>query len=155
MQKLTVKTAFSLVEVLIFVTIITSFFVIAVGLTSQSIQQMKSSENRLIAGYLSQEILEWLRGEKETDWSGQFLQKAPAGGPATYCFNTSPIQNWPSAGACSGYTLRTIFMREVVLTRQALPRPDQYQVNVTITTSWQDAGRVQSSVQKTVFNALE
>ena len=159
MPKLIAKNGFSLIEVLIFVTIVTAFFVVAVGLTSQSLQQMKSSENRLIAGYLSQEVLEWLRGEKETNWSGQFLPRAPSTTPTTYCFNTSPINTaWPGAGACGSFNLQNTFKREVLLTRQAITspiQPGQSQVNVTIRMTWQEGGRTQTAIQRTIFNALE
>jgi Tfp pilus assembly protein PilV len=153
------KRGFSLIEVLIFVTILTLFFVAAVGLTSQALQHMKASENRLLATHYNQELLEWARGEKETDWNGRFLPKAPLplNSGTTYCFNITPITSWPAnAAPCGTYALNSSFKRELTLARVAIAgQVGQYQVNATATVTWREGTNIQTVTNKTIFTAFD
>ena len=140
------KKSFTLIEVLIFVTILSLFFVVAAAVTIASLRNLKVQEHKILATRYAQELLEWLRGEKEADWN-QFVTHN-----GTYCFNYSIITDWGSRGNCSGYGLNNLYKREVTLTVQGNPA---YQVNVSITVSWQELGQTYQIPINTVFTVWE
>ena len=125
---------FTLMEVLIFVSVISLFFVTAAAITVASLRSLKTQERKILATRYAQELLEWLKGEKEADWN-QFTNKASSSG-TKYCFNTSPINTWPNSGVCSTYSLDNLFKREANLTSGGATQ----QVNVSITVEWQETG---------------
>lgn len=116
------KKAFSLIEVLIFVSVLTLFFVLAVSVTTASLRNMKISEHRIKAVHYAEEMLAWLRSYKEMDWQA-FTEKVDniTCTALTYCFNTITIPDftssaWPASGACSDTGLNpAIYKREIVL----------------------------------------
>jgi prepilin-type N-terminal cleavage/methylation domain len=140
------KKSFTLIEVLIFVTILSLFFVAATTVTIVSLRNLKVQEHKILATRYAQELVEWLRGEKEIDWN-QFTTHT-----GTYCFNSSQITSWGSRGNCSGYGLNNLYKREVTLTVQGNPA---YQVNVSITVLWQELGQTYQVPINTVFTVWE
>ena len=140
---------FTMMEVLIFVSILSLFFVTAAAITTASLRNLKIQEHKILATRYAEELLEWLRGEKEADWN-QFILKASL----SYCFNTSPINTWPSSGTCSTYSLDNLFKREANLTSQTLGGATQ-QVNVSITVEWQETGNTYQVPINTVFTVWE
>ena len=146
---ITSKKSFTLIEVLIFVTILSLFFVTAITITVVSLRNLKIQEHKILATRYAEELLEWLRGEKEADWN-QFTTHS---GP--YCFNSSPIpmSNWPTSGNCPPASfLNNLYKREVILTPQGSP---PYQVNVSITVLWQELGQTYQVPINTVFTVWE
>jgi Tfp pilus assembly protein PilV len=129
----------SLLEVLAFVTILSLIFLSIAYSTGQSIKRTKFNEQKLIATRLAEELEEWIRGEKEADWSTFYSTYAGAVGK-TYCFDDSVYDNnndisWPSEGTCNNvYGLRGTYLREVTLTQSL-----SSQVQVVIDVSWKDA----------------
>jgi type II secretory pathway pseudopilin PulG len=145
----TKKKSFTLIEVLIFVTILSLFFVVASAVTITSLQNLKVQEHKILATRYAEELLEWLRGEKEVDWN-KFINYR-----GNYCFNSSPIpmSNWPASGNCpTASFLNNLYKREVILTPQGSP---PYQVNVSITVSWQELGQTYQVPINTVFTVWE
>jgi len=140
------EKSFTLIEVLIFVSILSLFFVAATAVTITSLRNLKVQEHKTLATRYAQELLEWLRGEKEADWN-QFATRT-----GTYCFNSSPITSWGSSGACSGYGLYNLYKREVILTPQGSP---PYQVNLSITVFWQELDQSYQVPLQTVFTIWE
>lgn len=138
------KKSFSLIEVLVFVTIFSLFFVAAATVVVVSLRNMKTSEHKIIATRYAEELLEWLRSQKEIDWN--VFNSSHSG---TYCFSTSPISTWPSNSPCGGY-LESIFKREVTLTRV-----DANKVNVVITVTWTEMGTTYKVPINSVFTIWE
>lgn len=144
------KKGFSLIEVLVFITILSLFFVAAMAVTTYSLRTMKINQYKILASHFAEEGLEWLRGQKEDDWT-TFTALDSSLGSATYCISTL---NFSSPGECGeNYTLGApqIFKREVVL--ENIPdasNPDQ--VNATVTVFWEGGTDVEV---KTVFKLLE
>lgn len=68
MKKNNSKKAFSLIEVLVFITILALFFVTAAAVVTASLRNMKINEHKILASHYAEELLEWFRGEKEADW---------------------------------------------------------------------------------------
>ncbi|MFN4212440.1 MAG: hypothetical protein ACK4FL_00525 [Microgenomates group bacterium] len=141
--------SFSLIEVLVFTSILSLFFVVAAAVATASLRNMKINEHKILATRYAEELLEWLRGEKETDWN-TFISRS---NNTTYCFSISPITSWPSQGSCSGYNglNPAIYKRELTLTTVG----GGIQVNVSIVVSWQELGNTYSVPINTVFTVWE
>lgn len=141
---------FSLMEVLVFITVLGLFFVAAMSVTTFNVKNMKIQEHKIIATRFAEEGTEWVRQEKEDDWSIFITQGSLAG--KTYCINSL---DWNTASSCGGtYPLGSpgFFKRELLITNFGSP---VNQVEATITVSWQDMGTVLSVPIKTVFKLLE
>lgn len=128
----------SLIEVLAFVTILSLVFLGIAYATGQSIKRTKFNEQKLIATRFAEELEEWLRGEKEEDWTAFYDTYASVDG-ITYCFDDSVYDEynnitWPAASDCgTSYSLRGIYKREVTLTQSL-----SSQVQVVINVEWLD-----------------
>jgi type II secretory pathway pseudopilin PulG len=143
---ITHKKSFTLIEVLIFLAILSLFFVAAAAVTIVSLRNLKVQEHKILATRYAEELLEWLRGEKEADWN-QFATYND-----TYCFNSSPIISWGNSGNCSSYSLNNLYKREVTLTVQGTP---PYQVNISIIVSWQELGQTYQVPINSIFTIWE
>ncbi len=145
--------AFTLVEILVFTAIVSVFFVVAAGVSAFSLNVMKSNENKVYASHYAEEMIEWLRNQKEINWT-TFKGRSPT----SKCFVT--LLNWPSGSAChttgrSAHPLDGVFNRDVVLSNPSVVS-EAGNVNVQVTVSWLDIGGVQRSViTKTVFAQFE
>ncbi|MFZ5932782.1 MAG: PulJ/GspJ family protein [Patescibacteria group bacterium] len=104
------ETGQSLFEIMLALAISTLIIVAIVVLTSNAIRNTTFSKNKTLATRYSQEATEWLRGERDTDFTA-FESRAAT---PLYCF---PALSWASAtvGACgSGQEITdTIFKREI------------------------------------------
>lgn len=158
MAKFKFKKGFTLIEVLVFVSILGLFFVMAAAVSIASVRFVKINEHKVLATKHAEDIVEWLRSEKESDWD-TFVSKADG---SVYCFN-DPVTdvnetiNDQAAGACAGYTGLTgvtpaIFKREVTLSRVGSPT---YQVNVEVEVSWLESSTTYSVPVQTVFSVWE
>ncbi len=171
-MKLTNNKSFSLVEVLVFVTIIGIFFVIAASVATFTLRSMTYNEHKIRAVQYADNLVELLRAQKEMEWGGDvcgffcamstFTQKVTqsclTANPSctiVYCFNTYPsYTQFPTLGPCfpNDYSLGSIFKREAKFTSSG-----DYinQVIATITVSWLELGKVESVKSVTVFKVLE
>lgn len=145
---------FSLIEVIIFVAILSVFFVMVTSMTTASLASLKTTERRMYATRYAEELLEWVSGESEIDWDGTFLAKAPSTTPTIYCFNGA-ITTWPLPGSCADYSLNGIFRRELALSRQANAGINDFQITASITVSWQQSSGIMSVPLSTIFNKNE
>jgi len=159
------KRGFSLVELLVFVSILSIFFIMAASVVTVSLKNMKFNENKIRATHYAGQVSEWLRAQKEVNWGGEycngcaspvsFTEMASASGnQTTYCFNTNPIDNWQSSGECPDFGLDSLFKREILFT---MTPTGGYvgEVSSTITVSWLDLGQERSIVTNTTYTVLE
>ena len=144
------KKGFSLIEVLVFTSVLGLFFVAAISVTTFNLKNMKIQEHKILATRYAEEAVEWLREEKEDDWS-VFITRGSGGGN-TYCLNSGSF-DW-TAGSCETCSLGTpvIFKRELIITNLGTPVD---QVEGLVTVYWQDMGTILSVPIKTVFKLLE
>ncbi|NTU73702.1 prepilin-type N-terminal cleavage/methylation domain-containing protein [Candidatus Roizmanbacteria bacterium] len=138
------KSGFSLIEVLVFVSILSIFFVSAMFVTTVSLHNMKVNEHRIIASRYAEDLLEWIRAYKETDWDN-FMEKTINGGENPYCFNSTPgsLVDFPGVSSC-GYTgidglSPVIYRRTATLIQQ-----NSGQIQVAISVNWREGGSVYS-----------
>lgn len=144
------KQGFSLIEVLVFITILSLIFISAAILGTVSIRNSKSTENKIIASRYGEELLDWLRSQKEIDWLS-FIELRSSDRGKTYCFNGEPVASWPDlAGNCSNDQLiDSLFKREATLTY------DGQRVNVDIHLKWSEGGNNYDVTTKGVFTLFE
>ena len=144
------RKGFSLIEVLVFTSVLGLFFVAAISVTTFNLKNMKIQEHKILASRYAEEAVEWLKQEKEDDWS-VFITRGSGGGN-TYCLNSGSL-GWTD-GSCGAYSLGTpaIFKREVSISNSGSPVD---QVETLVTVYWLDMGTVLSVPIKTVFKLLE
>jgi type II secretory pathway pseudopilin PulG len=115
------KRGFSLLEVIIFLGIFSVFFLSATSIITFILSQSKLSEQRIMAAKHAEELLEWLKGERDADWVTFSTAKATTSGK-TWCFSESPIMNWPTTeGSCDEYNLVSLYKRSVRLKLLSTP----------------------------------
>lgn len=133
------KIGFSLIEVLVFASILSTFIVFAIAVTTVSLRNMKINEHKILATRYSEELMDWLRGQKETDFNSFASARASSGG-ITWCFNSTPISAWPSlSGACGAAfdgLVPAIYKRQVVLKSNG--SPSVVSVTVSIQAQWNE-----------------
>jgi len=161
--------AFSLIEVLIFITILSLFFIVAVSVMIVSLRASKINEHKILAKHYAEELYEWLRAEKEENWGG-YSATYPGSDPETftykatklqheYCFLTSPIVEWSSPAnfdSCSYSLNNGIFRRYVILTA-ASPDANSYinEVKAEIVVDWEESGVTYSVPINSTFSIWE
>jgi len=122
----------SLFEVVLSLAVITVVIVALIILAYNSIRNANYSRNQTVATRHSQEAIEWLRGERDTDYD---LFQLRALTSDTYCF---PSLSWTSAkiGGCADNDVidGTILKREIFFTIIGLTN-----IEVQVTVYWDDA----------------
>lgn len=144
--------AFSLIEVLVFVSILSLFFIMAVSVTTYSIRNMKIQEHKILATRYAEEAIEWIKQEKEDDWQVFSTKDTSSGSGTNYCLNTL---DWATVSDCGdSYTLGppNIFKRVLIITNFGNP-VDKITANLTV--SWLENNVVQSIILKSVLNLWE
>lgn len=133
--------SFTLIEVVIFIGILSMFFVAGISVASYSLRTMKSNEYKIKATQYAEELMEWMKAQKEIDWQSFVINKVGSGN--SYCFNTT-ITTWPAPGAClstdfnlpSDYSsTNNVFRRNVSLSGDG---PPVTQVYVNIQVQWKE-----------------
>lgn len=161
MKKISIKLnkkGFSLVEVLVFTTVLSLFFVTAMAVATYNIRNTKVQEDRILATRYAEEVVEWLRYEKESDWSIFVTHDAGATGK-TYCLNNYNL-DWSIGLSCGDvypddYSLGTpgIFKRELYIKNSGAPPVNE--IDTTVTVYWKDFGTTLNVAVPTVFKLLE
>lgn len=165
LKKSSKNSGFTLIEVLVFITLLSLLFTAVLTLSTSLLKTAKYNENKILATHFGEELYEWLQTEKELDWAGPtgFLTKAPTYvTPVSYCFNSPTLtaSDWPSSGACSdsSYALGNRFNRQIELTLKDVTTPlgaVEQQVEAKIEVSWRDGSFPPFTVSiTTVFNNI-
>ncbi|HRN69882.1 MAG TPA: prepilin-type N-terminal cleavage/methylation domain-containing protein [Candidatus Woesebacteria bacterium] len=132
---------FTLLEVMIFTTILSIVLVSAAAFTTRLVYNLRINEHKVYANIAASELLEWITSERESDWNRIYNAAGDAPGGNTYCINSNlslqtTITSF-TAGACTfnGITGRDpqIFKRELILVRNG---PNQ--VTATVRVSWRE-----------------
>lgn len=152
---MSIKKSFSLIEVLIFVTILSVFLIISVAIITASMRQNTLKINMLKGTHYNEQLLDWIRNEKEIDWNA-FVGNS---GNNTYCFNNDIWSTWPSSVpdkySCSyGLGTNTKYRRYAVF-HTTLASGVATQVEVTVYSEWQEAGNDYSTKLETLFTVWE
>lgn len=139
-----INKSFTLVEVLIFVTLISLIFITVSYTVTISLKNTKINEHKILATHYAEELKEWLRGEKEDDWNSFTATKM-----GTWCFKEKLI-SWNQHTACSPSDLiDELFKREVSLAVNGT------QITVNITVEWKEDNNTYKIPINTVFSIWE
>lgn len=146
-----------MLEVLIFLTIFSLFFVAAASVVSVILNNLKIQEHKIMAVRYSEELLEWLRGEKEESWSNFVNYAGESTNEKTYCFPQSPIGNWPlqpliDPNEC---TYDGLFPPIYRRTATLITNPEKSQVTLKINVSWKEANKEFNIPIESVFTLWE
>lgn len=158
---------FSLIEVMIFVVIISMVLVIAIGYVTNLMRTMKINEHKIIATYYAEEAREWLKGEREADWNA-FSQIAGYNPATPYCFNNEILltdtisqvgsgKKFPNQ-LCNSFVgvigkSPSIYKREITLTKDKLIAPTSIEAEVVV--SWYETGVLYRVPVTTKFTVWE
>lgn len=131
------KSGQSMFELLIAIFVVAITLVAFLGLVTGSIGNSTFSKERSQAGSYTQEAVEWLRSQRDSDWAA-FTARASATG-TTNCLQTL---SW-SGSACgsASYISGTRFIREVTLIYNATAE----QVEARVVTRWTDSSGLHES----------
>ncbi len=114
----------SLLEVVFAIVVAALVIGGVVSLTSVAVRNSAFARNKTLATRYLQETSEWLRLQRDTDWT---IFSSRSG---DYCLNDL---NWSSSGACTADMTGQIFRRSVTLT------PAGTEVEAAISVAWEDA----------------
>lgn len=92
------NSGFTLIEILIATAVVSVIFTSLASIVTVSLRNTSINTRKIIATHMADELQEWLRGEKERDWTN-FVGNSNTTGN-TICFNTEPIVDWGTANAC-------------------------------------------------------
>ncbi|OGK28585.1 hypothetical protein A3D06_01865 [Candidatus Roizmanbacteria bacterium RIFCSPHIGHO2_02_FULL_40_9] len=147
-KKYSNKQGISLLEVIIFISILSLIFLATVFVTTSSLQKAQYNQNKIKASRFSEELVEWMRGEKEATWSAFVARSADTPGN-TYCFNSTSI-SWPGIGSCSAsYGLEDRFLRQATLVGTGS------QVKISVIVQWKEVRNTYTIPVDTVFSLWE
>lgn len=144
MHMLKKTSGVTIIEILIMTVFITVLFLAVATVTSVSLKTAKVNEHKILATHFAEELREWIRGEKERDWTDFVSTKM-----GTWCF-TNKTLSWESTSEC-GYDLDGLYKREADLSANL----DQTQVTVQITVSWNEDNNAYAVPIKTVLSLYE
>lgn len=118
-------------EMVVALAVVTTVLIVLAALTSLSIRNTTFSKNKTLSTRLTQEAVEWLRGERDASWS-VFSTNAAI---PTYCLTSlswtqAKIGNCAAGDEVDG----TIFLREVDF---VIVDPNTVQADIQI--NWTDS----------------
>ena len=143
--------AFTLIEVLIFCSIVSTFFVSSAAITTFLLRSMKANEHKIIATRYAEELLEWVRAEKEKNWkstiTGNFNQSPVAStGPANVILLT---------GTLLGEAPNKIYNRKTEEKDQVTIDSEVVQKTITVTVEWAEGNTKHSVNLDTIVGIWE
>ena len=141
------QSGFSLIEILIFVTILNLFFIIALAVTVFTLRNMQANEHKIIAVHYLDQLKEWMTYEKEKDWDS-FYQKS-----GTYCFNSTTL-SWSGVGSCP-YTCPNVSCLDTAYNRQATLVQNGETVQVEMRIQWMEIDKTMVVNSSSVFSLWE
>lgn len=167
--------AFSLIEVLIFTTVFSLFFVLASTVVTTTLRITKENQNKIRATHYVEELKEWLQTEKEINWGGtaysgsaitNFTEYATQAYPppyntlpipdTDYCFNTAPVTAWPARGASNcNLMLDNQFRRIATFSASSIEGGYIKQISADISVEWNEGKIIYKVPLKVVFSVWE
>ena len=136
----------SFIELLMALGVVSIALLALVSLVTKSISNTTFSKESTQASRYTQELLEWLRGERDTEWQ-VFSSRASAGVGRTYCLNNL---SWSNTGACGNteFIANTRLLRELTLTLI-----DPVTVEALVRTTWTDGSGSHNVRSTTTFTS--
>lgn len=151
------KKGFTLIELIVFVTILSTILVTMAGFTVSIHRRLKINSHKVIANFHAENLKEWLNGERISDWPAvQAKASLSPSAPIVYCLNNAiPLSHSIStliSGSCATYsgvvgTVPIMYKRELSLVRDTSGT-----VISRITVSWLEDGVPYSVTNSSVYS---
>lgn len=141
----------SLFEVVVAIGISALIITAIVALVTNSISNTTYSRNQSAADNSAQQLLEWLRGQRDNNIQGFLNQIDPVlGGSSVYCFKNL---DWTMRTQCLANRdeINGRFLRQAVFTNLTAT-PGQTVFNVEITVTWTDSRGDHKIINSTNFS---
>lgn len=144
------RKSFSLIEVIIFVSILSLFLISAASIITISLQQNTLQIEKLKARHYADQLLEWIKSEKDIDWQ-TFITRA---GNYTYCFENESLA-WGtdvlSGDDCT--LLNSLYKRYAKFSTTG--SGGSAQVDVVVHVDWTASGNNYDTSLHTIFSQWE
>jgi len=144
------KKSFSLIEVIIFVSILSIILVSAASIVTVSLQQNKLLINKLKARHYAYQLLEWIKNQKDLDWNS-FIT---LGTNKIYCFETEGLAWGPSVSSGSSCPLLLGMYRRYAAFKKS-GSDGSTQIDVVINISWSELGNTYAVPLHVIFSQWE
>lgn len=141
------RKSFSLIEVIIFVSILSLFLISAASIITISLQQNTLQIEKLKARHHADQLLEWIKSEKDIDWS-TFVTRADN---YTYCFENEALSwgtNVLSGNDCA--LLNSLYKRYA--TFRTTGSGGSAQVDAVVNVDWVVGGSNYNTSLHTIFS---
>lgn len=121
---------------------------------------MQVTEHRLYANRHAEELVEWLRSEKEADWEAFVARDTGNGSGTPYCFNQKldfldPAPEWPTV-TLADCAYNGVGEPPLIYRRYAqLTAENSNQVNIEIIVEWREGNKYYSVPINTVFTNID
>ncbi|GAB4219136.1 MAG: hypothetical protein Fur009_3750 [Candidatus Microgenomates bacterium] len=146
------KNSFTLIEILIFTSILSIFFIASLTVVVFFLKNYKTQQYKIVATHLLEEAYEWIKYEKESDWSNFTSFDINAGLGTTYCLTDLLINNPNNCLDTDVIGSPPIFKRELLIKNLDSPTT---KVEVTITVSWNEINGQNQIYSKQILSILE
>lgn len=141
------RKSFSLIEVIIFVSILSLFLISAASIITISLQQNTLQVEKLKARHHADQLLEWIKSEKDIDWQ-TFLTRA---GNYTYCFENEALAWGTDVASGNDCTLLNSLYKRYA-TFRTTGSGGSAQVDVVVTVEWMVGGSTYDTTLHTIFS---
>jgi len=155
------RGGFTLLEVVIFMSLFTTIFLTITYVNLGSIKNNKLNEHKIMASYYAETLGEWLRGEKDASWSAFLINSdLDDNNSIDYCFNESTLSTWTAGanffqGQCSNnFALNNIFQREAGFNK-IIGGGGETQIEADISVRWYEGPELQQIKLNTILNQYE
>ncbi len=144
-SKKTKTRGFSFIEILIFITILNLFFILALSITVFALRNLKENEHKLVATHYLGQLKEWISYQKDLNGMS-FSQISGA-----YCYNSENLSATIGAcpSDCAGSCLGGFYNRQATFT----PEGNTSVVEVKI--SWKEVVKNVTITEKLVYSTWE
>lgn len=133
----------SLFELVFAIAIATIILLGIVSLATVSVRNSSSSRENALANRYAQEVIEWLRQQRDDTVGWSTFVSERSGVNRTWCINDSPGMDWDIESGCTAGTHEingnTIYLREVILNTQDIAPGTSNAVEATVNVTWTDA----------------
>jgi len=134
---LSASHGFTLVEVVVFVSVLSVALVSLLASISYSSLLLYNAQHKVVATRRAEELAEWLKFQREYYGFAQLDDQIDPDDSTSFCFNNEEVLAWPDeSGDCSGYALDNFYKREALLTRSGSV------ITAQISVSWQTLGNI-------------
>ena len=152
------EKGFTLIELIVFVTILSTILVTMAGFTVSIHRRLKINSHKVMANFAGENLKEWLNSRRLSNWPELQAMATPvASPPQTYCANnqinlSDDISTVFTSGACSNYDGITGISPQIFKRELSLIKDPSGTVTSKITVFWLEDGVTYNVVFSSVYS---